>query len=243
MTEVWQLALPPGEKLTLLALADNANDEGVCWPSINNLSIKTSMHRTSVMRILGELESRRLITRSSDSGRSNTYQIHLQNQSHHATSSKTRLVAPCDGGSSVVRLPVVAPCDGGSSVVRPRTIIEPSIEPSLNHHKDVPHETLEQVKAVYPEGGYNAVTWMAAEREIGRLLEQGETPIALIASAAAYSMQQQARGNTTHLYSPANFFGRGYWQGPFPMPKSKAESKQDANLSASLAWLAAGASP
>ncbi len=34
MTAVWNLDLPDSEKLALLALADCANDEGLCWPSM-----------------------------------------------------------------------------------------------------------------------------------------------------------------------------------------------------------------
>ncbi|MBK6707558.1 MAG: helix-turn-helix domain-containing protein [Sphingomonadales bacterium] len=38
MTVVWELDLPDSEKLALLALADNANDEGYCWPSMATLA-------------------------------------------------------------------------------------------------------------------------------------------------------------------------------------------------------------
>jgi hypothetical protein len=34
MAEVWVLAISAAEKMVLLALADAANDDGICWPSI-----------------------------------------------------------------------------------------------------------------------------------------------------------------------------------------------------------------
>jgi hypothetical protein len=42
MSAVWEINLPDSEKLVLLALADAANDEGVCWPSMATLVRKCS---------------------------------------------------------------------------------------------------------------------------------------------------------------------------------------------------------
>lgn len=61
-----------GEKLTLLALADFADAEGVCWPSLKALSRHTSASQSSVQRYLRGLERRGLIKRSprrTDGGR------------------------------------------------------------------------------------------------------------------------------------------------------------------------------
>jgi len=58
MTAVWKLdrkLASPTEKVVLLALADMANDDGACWPSLNTLADKTSLARSSVQRILSDL--------------------------------------------------------------------------------------------------------------------------------------------------------------------------------------------
>ncbi|WP_372809130.1 helix-turn-helix domain-containing protein, partial [Pontiella sp.] len=49
------------EKLVLLALADHADDEGVCWPSQEKLSDKTGITRTRVSRLVHSLKQRGLI--------------------------------------------------------------------------------------------------------------------------------------------------------------------------------------
>ena len=50
------------ERLVLLALADNANDEGVCWPSLNTIARKCSLERRSVIRLVAQLVDKGLLT-------------------------------------------------------------------------------------------------------------------------------------------------------------------------------------
>lgn len=48
MTLVWSLDLPDSDKLVLLALADCANDEGHCWPSVASLVRKCSKSERTI---------------------------------------------------------------------------------------------------------------------------------------------------------------------------------------------------
>lgn len=57
MTGVWNCQLPAAEKLVLLALADNANDEGNCWPSIATISRKTGKCARAVQAAISALET------------------------------------------------------------------------------------------------------------------------------------------------------------------------------------------
>lgn len=66
------------EKLVLLALADNSNDTGVCFPSYNTLQRKTSMNRGTLAKWIKSLEAKRLIfkanrKRKSGANSSNKY--------------------------------------------------------------------------------------------------------------------------------------------------------------------------
>ena len=62
MTLVWETPLPDSEKLVLLALADWANDDGVCWPSVKTLAKKCSKSERTVqnavrsLRVKGHLD-------------------------------------------------------------------------------------------------------------------------------------------------------------------------------------------
>lgn len=40
MSAVWELELPKEQKLVLLAIADHANDDGYCWPSMSRIAWK-----------------------------------------------------------------------------------------------------------------------------------------------------------------------------------------------------------
>jgi len=52
MARVWELALPPTQKFVLMALADEANDEGYCFPSHRRLAHKCSINERSVRRMI-----------------------------------------------------------------------------------------------------------------------------------------------------------------------------------------------
>jgi len=62
-----------GRKLVALALADIADDEGRCWPSVRYLAKKCSMDERSAQRHLRELEKDGLIERQDRPGRSRVY--------------------------------------------------------------------------------------------------------------------------------------------------------------------------
>ena len=47
----------PAQKLTLLAIADRANDDGDCWPGIASLEAKCSIPRRTLIRALAALET------------------------------------------------------------------------------------------------------------------------------------------------------------------------------------------
>lgn len=77
MSVVWDLDLPPGEKLVLLALADQANDQGTqCWPSVATIGRRSGQGERTVRRALADLETKGHITRDHRDGTSTQYRIH-----------------------------------------------------------------------------------------------------------------------------------------------------------------------
>lgn len=134
MTAAWGVLLPHADKIVLLALADNANDEGDCWPSIATLAAKCGMDRTTVLRAIKRLEAAQHISKHSSPGRSTNYRIH---PSLSATSGFPPPVAQSDHTSGAAPLPVVDVRHPTSGRPPPpyRTVIEPSIEPSLNRQR------------------------------------------------------------------------------------------------------------
>ena len=75
MTAVWEHSTHKGANLLLLlALADNANDDGYCWPSIDTLARRTRTHRATVIRGIERLETTGEVI-AHRSGRGNRYLV------------------------------------------------------------------------------------------------------------------------------------------------------------------------
>lgn len=73
-------------RLVLLVLADQANDQGYCWPSMKTISKKANLSRRYVINILRELEEKGLLQkrkRLDENGdyTSNMYRLVMNNSS------------------------------------------------------------------------------------------------------------------------------------------------------------------
>ncbi len=85
------------QKLILLKLADNANDDGISWPGIEYLSKHCELSRSAVLRNLKALEDKGFISvrrRKSDDGKtnlSNVYKINIPNSGQLLPSSSETL--------------------------------------------------------------------------------------------------------------------------------------------------------
>jgi hypothetical protein len=62
--------------MVLLALCDNANDQGECYPSIATIAEKCSMGERTAYRHITDLENNSILSRQNRSGRSTLYTIH-----------------------------------------------------------------------------------------------------------------------------------------------------------------------
>jgi hypothetical protein len=77
MTRAWDTrGLTKTQKLLLLALADNANDEGVCWPSIANLIARCECSRAGAFESLDDLEKTGHVHRDPRPNKSTIYHVH-----------------------------------------------------------------------------------------------------------------------------------------------------------------------
>jgi len=73
--KVWKLKMPPTPKFVLVSLADQANDEGVCWPSIGSIEQRTCFSDRAIQKALVWLEKCNYIKRIERKGRSTYYTV------------------------------------------------------------------------------------------------------------------------------------------------------------------------
>ena len=79
MSAVWKINLPASEKLVLLALADCANDEGGCWPSMKTLVEKCSKGERTVQAAIKALVEAGHLSRDERLGKGCYYTVHPRN--------------------------------------------------------------------------------------------------------------------------------------------------------------------
>lgn len=75
MTRVWELDLPDSDKIVLLALADCANDEGHCWPSVASLVRKCSKSERTIQAAIKRLVDEGLLIRREVPGKGCNYTV------------------------------------------------------------------------------------------------------------------------------------------------------------------------
>jgi hypothetical protein len=75
MAACWPLQMPSVAKAVLISLADNANDHGECWPSIDTIAERTCLHRATVMRAIATLEALGHVVADRSNGRHTRYTI------------------------------------------------------------------------------------------------------------------------------------------------------------------------
>jgi hypothetical protein len=102
MSLVWEMDINPTIKFVLLALADNANDDKTCWPSIPNIAKKTSCSERTVLRSLAELEKMGLIEKTRRFNRSTVYLL----KPNHDILSPPDTVSPSENSNSDILSPL-----------------------------------------------------------------------------------------------------------------------------------------
>jgi DNA-binding transcriptional ArsR family regulator len=113
----WLLDLPPEPKFTMVALADRADEEGICWPSVRWLVKKTGFSERTVRGHLAKFREDRLletVKRSREDGgqSSNEYRLALKQPGLLLESARRTPGAANAGGAAAVA-PTPAATAGG----------------------------------------------------------------------------------------------------------------------------------
>lgn len=71
----WQKALSPSQKLVLLSLADRANENHICFPSIPRLEFDTGLNRKTIMSAIQEMALMGILVVQKENGKGNHYKL------------------------------------------------------------------------------------------------------------------------------------------------------------------------
>ncbi|MBF2946134.1 helix-turn-helix domain-containing protein [Pseudomonas aeruginosa] len=135
MSACWPLqGLTPAQKAVLISLADDANDEGVCWPSVAKIAERTCLSERAVQQAIKVLNECKALSIEARQGRSTMFtvtpaafappqKVHPRRKCTPAANAPT----PADAASPPPQDLHPTPADAA-----PRTVIEPTREPSGN---------------------------------------------------------------------------------------------------------------
>lgn len=139
MSWAWGRPLGPAAKLVLMALADIADDQGICWPSVGHLATKCTISERTAQRLLAGLERLGLIEveprfRPDGSRTSNRFRLKLEGGDNLTPLPAVNDVAPRPGTS------------GGGDTDVTRTTTDPPSDASIKP----PPQRSEGCGLIYP---------------------------------------------------------------------------------------------
>ncbi|HDY6406334.1 helix-turn-helix domain-containing protein [Pseudomonas aeruginosa] len=133
MSACWPLqGMSPAQKAVLISLADQANDQGVCWPAVDSIATRCCLSKRAVQQAIKWLRGAGIVSVEERQGRSTMYSVtpaaYAPPQEMHPSSKCTRAgnsPTPADAAPPPPQDLHPTPADAA-----PRTVIEPTREPS-----------------------------------------------------------------------------------------------------------------
>jgi len=129
MAKIWPLQMPTVAKAVYISLADNANDHGLCWPSIPTISKRVCASERAVYNAIKWLEKNNALTKNHNAGKSTHYTLTPELYSPLTDSHPCTTFTP--------PLHDVHPTPAPSAVHPCTTFTQTVIEPSLNRKRTV----------------------------------------------------------------------------------------------------------
>lgn len=76
MSACWPLqGMSPAQKAVLISLADQANDQGVCWPAVDSIAMRCCLSKRAVQQAIKWLRSVGIVSVEERQGRSTMYSV------------------------------------------------------------------------------------------------------------------------------------------------------------------------
>ena len=203
------------EKLVLIALADMADDDGICWPAMKKVAKKSLCSKRTAQRAIGRFEDMQILSKTErpkeqKRNDSNLYQLDFMALIHMTNSVlKGDTVSPTGRQGDTHRGDTVSPTgrQGDTQVgdtVTPETINK---EPTNRTYQEpitgtgaasaaaseTAGELFEQFRAAYPASRRKTEV-KQAKTQFTAALKKVDSPQVLIDAAAAYANWCQVQG-------------------------------------------------
>ena len=203
------------EKLVLIALADMADDDGICWPAMKKVAKKSLCSKRTAQRAIGRFEDMQILSKTErpkeqKRNDSNLYQLDFMALIHMTNSVlKGDMVSPTGRQSDTHRGDMVSPTGRQSDTqvgdtVTPETINK---EPTNRTYQEpitgtsaasaavseTAGELFEQFRAAYPASRRKTEV-KQARSQFTAALKKVDSPQVLIDAAAAYANWCQVQG-------------------------------------------------
>jgi hypothetical protein len=237
LTWAWTAAVSATCKLVLVNLADRADDDSKCWPSLARIATDTGLTERSARAALTALERASLLRREYRSKQSTRYCLAMGERGSPIKATMGEPHSP-EGGTTFPH----QGHNGGTTFPlmgeprSPRTLREePSLEeePSLNHHKHrarvVDDAAFAEWWDAYPKA--KRVAKDAARKAYGAALARA-TPAEMLLGLRRARWSDESR----FIPHPATWLNQGRWDDdPEAVPPS---SRPASKLSALGDWIA-----
>jgi hypothetical protein len=194
LSPAWETNLSCPAKLVLISLADQANDEGYCWPSVQTLMKRTGLCERSIRGHLTDLENAGHLTRGFRNGHSTVYNVHP-------------IAKDCTPAKNCIPAPHAPP---------PLHLMQ---DPPAPHAPITVIEPKEESKPLSNPDGFDEF-WSAYPRKVGKgeakklwakLKVNGRLPKVLSAIAAQKSTAQWKKDGGQFIPLPATWLRQGRW--------------------------------
>jgi hypothetical protein len=244
MTEVWKIeGLSASQKLVFLSLADNANDQGECYPSIRQIAARTCLSERAVRDAVRSLERLGYVSSASRAGTSSTYLLttspenpnHAPRQMPPPTPAGN--AAPANAAPRQEMPPTPANAAPPPRQMPPPTPANAAPKPSLNRQLNRHLTVINTLPDWLPEPAWSewvkfrGKKFTSKARELSlktleRLHAEGNDPTAVI--------EQSIERGWTGLFplKTEKFHGR-----PAPKPENFQEKSYVGTDEAKLGWL------
>lgn len=220
MTAVWDSPCEdPSTLLLLLALADWANDQGECWPSVANLATKARMSVRNCQLHLRRLEKIGVIDCLPGNGRTHTNHYFLNLQT---LQSMQALLHPLQG---FYRERVQVATLKGASIVAPEPSVDPSKErsPSVVPKRHTQYsDAFETFWKTYPRKRNKATAWQVWTKE--GCEAQAPRIVQSIHDHITYDSQWQRNGGE-FIPHPATYLHNERWTDDLEIPHGKPHTR------------------